>query len=85
MRHLHPLYAALLPPALLAVAGVVWLAVLTLKSANEAGNHVVFQMAWVLAFVVGLPLLLAILPLAAALQARAKKHPIVPNMGLKIP
>lgn len=85
MRRSHPLYVALLAPALLAVVAVVRLAVLALKSAIDAGNHVVLPMAWVLAFVVGLPLLLALLPLIAALQSRAKKHPIVPNMGRKIP
>ena len=85
MRRLHPLYVALLAPALLAVAAVVRLAFIALKTANEAGNHVLLPMAWVVAFVVGLPLLLVVLPLVAALQSRTKKHPIVPNMGRKIP
>lgn len=85
MRRLHPLHLVLLPSAILAVAGLVWVAVTALKSANEAGNQDLLLMGWVLAFVVGLPLLIAILPLAGAVQARATKHRTVPNMGQKIP
>lgn len=85
MRRLHPVHLVLLPSAILAVAGLVWVAVTALKSANEAGNQDLLLMGWVLAFVVGLPLLIAILPLAGAVQARATKHRTVPNMGQKIP
>ena len=85
MLRLRPLYLALLAPGILAVAGVLWLAVTALKVANEAGYRDVLLMAWVLAFVVGLPLLIAILPLAGALQARATRHPAIPNTGRKIP
>ncbi|MDB6163701.1 MAG: hypothetical protein JWL98_1133 [Xanthomonadaceae bacterium] len=85
MRRLHLLHILLLAPGLLAVSALVWLAVKALKFANEAGNHDVLLMGWVLMFVVGLPLLLAILPLAGALQSHAARHHIVPNAGLKIP
>jgi hypothetical protein len=85
MRRSHPLYVALLAPALLAVAGLVWVAITALKSANEAGNQDLLLMGWVLTFVVGVPVLIAILPLAGALQARATKRRTVPNTGQKIP
>ena len=85
MRRLHPVHLVLLPSAILAVAGLVWVAVTALKSANEAGNKDLLLMGWVLAFVVGLPLLIAILPLAGAVQARATKRRTIPNMGQKIP
>ncbi len=85
MRRLHPLHLALLPPALLAVAGLVWVAVTALESANEAGNQDLLLMGWVLTFVVGVPVLIAILPLAGALQARATKRGTIPNTGQKIP
>jgi len=42
-------------------------------------------MGWVVAFVVGLPLLIAILPMVGALQAWVTRHSTIPNTGRKIP
>jgi hypothetical protein len=85
MRRSHPLYLALIAPGILAVAGVVWLAMTALKSAIEAGNRDVLLRGWVVAFVVGLPLLIAILPMVGALQAWVTRHSTIPNTGRKIP
>ncbi len=85
MRRPHLLHLLLLTPGLLAVSAVVWLAVTALESAKQAGNNDVLLMAWVLAFVVVLPLLIAILSVAGALKTRSIRHHIIPNTGRQIP
>jgi len=85
MRRLHPLHLVLIAPTLLAVAGLAWVAFTALKSAQETGNQDLLLMGWVLTFVVGVPVLIAILPLAGVVQARAAKRRTVPNTGQKIP
>ena len=73
----------ILLPILLAV--VVGLGVVVFRQAAHAGNGEAWAAAWVLAFVVGLPVTLVILALAGARQERAKMSRIVPFTGEKIP
>ena len=85
MRRFHPIHLVLLAPGLLAVAGLAWVAITALKSAYEAGNQDLLLMGWVLMFVVGVPVLIAILPLAGALQVWVTRRRTIPNTGQKIP
>ena len=85
MRTRRSPYLLLLLPGVPAVAGLVWLAISALESAVDAGSADAWLMAWVLLFVVGLPLLLAGVALAGALRMGSRHHVRVPNPGWKIP
>lgn len=85
MRTKHSIRPLLLLPGILAGSALVWLAIVALKSAVEAGNPDAWLMAWVLLFVVGLPLLLAGIALIGALGAHGGRHASVPHPGWKIP
>jgi hypothetical protein len=85
MRTQRSPYLLLLLPGIPAVAGLVWLAISALESAADAGNADAWLMAWVLLFVVGLPLLLACVAMIGALRMRGGHHVSVPNSGWKIP
>jgi hypothetical protein len=73
----------LLLPVLLAV--VVGLGVVVFNEALHTGHGEAWAAAWVLAFVVGLPVTLVILALAGAMQAHARAPTIIPIVGEKIP
>lgn len=85
MRTKHSAYLLLLLPGVPAVAGLVWLAISALESAADTGNADAWLMAWVLLFVVGLPLLLTGIAAIGALGPRGGRHVSVPNSGWKIP
>jgi hypothetical protein len=85
MRRQKPLRLTLFSLAVPATAALLWLGGIALQQAVQAGNADALLMAWVLAFVVGLPVLLAILSLAAAFLRYGSRHPIVPHTGVKIP
>lgn len=76
---------AFLPLMLLALSVLMGLAVVAFREALAAGAAEVWMMAWLLAFVVGLPLLLVLLPVVEALRARGSRSAIVPLAGGKIP
>ena len=76
---------ALVPIALIAVTELLRLALISLQQAFHSGVGEALMMAWVLLFVVGLPVLLLAMPLAGALQRRHTRSGIVPNTGVKIP
>jgi hypothetical protein len=85
MRRPKPFRLTLFSLAVPATAAMLWLAGIALEHAFQAGNPDALLMAWVLAFVVGLPLLLATLSLAAAFLRYGSRHGIIPHAGGKIP
>lgn len=76
---------ALLPALLLAGIALAWLAFLALREAMALGAGEAWLMAWMLAFVVGLPLALPVLGLARWLQSLGRTVRIVPHSGGKVP
>lgn len=76
---------ALVPITLVVVAVLLRLALISLQQALHAGVGEALMMAWVLFFVVGLPVLLLTVPLAGAFQAHRSRSGIVPHAGVKIP
>lgn len=85
MRPTHRLRPLLYLPGVLAAPFLVWLAITALRSAAHAGNADIWLMAWVLLFVVGLPLLLAGMALVGGRRTRAGRHAGIPGAGWKIP
>ena len=75
----------LLPPLLAAMVLALGLAVILLLQGFKAGTPESLMLAWILAFVVLLPLALLLLPLATRLAAALRHHPIIPLVGVKIP
>ena len=76
---------AFLPILLLAGIALAWLAFLALREAMALGAGEAWLMAWMLAFVVGLPLALPVLGLARWLQSFGRTARIVPHSGEKVP
>lgn len=76
---------AFLPLMLLALSVLVGLAVIVFRQALAAGAAEAWMMALVLAFVVGLPALVLLLPVAGSLRVSRSKIRTVPFMGEKIP
>ena len=76
---------AFLPALLLAGIALAWLAILALREAMALGAGEAWLMAWMLAFVVGLPLALPVLGLARWWQAFVQRPRIVPHSGEKVP
>ena len=70
-------------PAALAVLG--WLGFVALRETIAAGNGVAWLMAWVLAFLVGMPLLVLVLAIAGAVQRHDLRRSLVPYSGETIP
>lgn len=76
---------AFLPLMLLALSALAGIAVVAFRQAIAAGSAEVWMMAWVLAFMLGLPALMLVLPAAGSLRARLARPGIVPLAGIKIP
>lgn len=76
---------ALVPITLVAVAVLLHFALISLQQALRAGPGEALMMAWVLFFVVGMPVLVLVVPLAGAIEARLTRSGIVPHAGGKIP
>jgi hypothetical protein len=81
-HRLSKLLAPFLPLLLMVLAG---LGVIALEQASRLGSSEFWLMAWMLGFVVGLPVLLVLLALAGAVQRNRPNAPIIPNTGVKIP
>ena len=75
----------LLPALLVAGIALAWLAILALREAMALGAGEAWLMAWMLAFVVGLPLALPVLGLARWWQSFARRPRIIPHSGGKVP
>jgi hypothetical protein len=75
----------LVPAALVAALELLRLSRISLEQAFHTGFGEGLMMAWVLLFVVGLPLLLLGGSAAAALGRRRMRRQIVPLLGVKIP
>ena len=76
---------ALLPLLPAALAVLAWLGFAALREALAQGGGAAWLMAWVLAFLVGMPVLMLGLAVAGALQARGWHLRVIPNAGVKIP
>ena len=76
---------AFLPALLLAGIALAGLAFLALREAMALGTGEAWLMAWMLAFVVGLPLSLPVLGLARWWQSFARSARVVPHSGEKVP
>jgi len=81
-RRAHFAFLLLMLPAM-AVLG--WLAAIVLRQAWATGSAEAWMMAWVLAFVVGLPATMLLLPIAGWLRTRMLRMHIIPHAGVKIP
>ena len=82
LRQIRRLLLMLLP---LMLAMLVWLGVVLFRAAAHTGNGEAWAVAWMLAFVVGLPVTLVALAIAGAVQGHAGVSTIVPFAGEKIP
>ena len=81
-HRLSKLLAPFLPILLMGLAG---LGVIALEQASRLGSSEFWLMAWMLGFVVLLPVGMVLLAVAGAVQRRRRPLPIIPNAGVKIP
>ncbi len=82
IHRIRKLLALLLPVLLMLLAG---LGVLALEQASRLGSSELWLMAWMVGFVVVLPVAIVVLAVAGAVQRRHRPAPIIPNTGVKIP
>jgi hypothetical protein len=75
----------LLPPLLAAIAFAIGLAVILLSQGFRAGTPESLLLAWMLVFVIGLPLLVLVLALASRIGTALQRHHIIPLPGDNIP
>ena len=78
-------FIAFVPALLLAGSALAGLAFLALREAMALGTGEAWLMAWMLAFVVGLPLSLPVLGLARWWQSLGRSARVVPHSGEKVP
>ena len=76
---------ATLPLLPIALAVLAWLGVVALRDAFSSGGGTPWLLAWVLAFLVGMPLLVLGLAVAGAAQRHQLRRMLIPNAGEKIP
>ena len=73
-------------PLLIAELAVLgWLGFIAISQAIASDNGQAWLMAWVLAFLVGMPLLVLVLAVAGALQRHDLARSLVPYSGENIP
>jgi hypothetical protein len=82
LRQIRRILLMLLP---ILLAALVVLGMVVFREAMHAGRGEAWAAAWVLAFVVGLPVTLVLLAIAGAMQEHARISGIVPVTGEKIP
>ncbi len=81
-----PRLRLILAPALaLGLTALVCLGILLFGEAAHQGRSEALMMAWVLAFVVGLPVATLALAAAGAWSVHHPRRSILPNTGVKIP
>ena len=83
LRRPLQIVAALLLAVVLCVLFGLGLA--AFRQALSVGSAETWLMAWMLAFVVGLPVLVVLLAVVGAAQRNASRFRIIPFMGVKIP
>lgn len=76
---------ALLPLLPAALAVLVWLGFSALREGLALGGGTAWLMGWVLAFLVGMPVLMFGLAVAGAWQTHGRRYAVIPNAGEKIP
>jgi hypothetical protein len=85
MSSLRRSHVFLLPTLPVVLAILVLLGFTALRQASTLGGVEFWLMAWLLGFIVGLPLLVVGLALAGSIQRHAQHPAIIPNTGVKIP
>lgn len=80
--HLRLILAPLLA---IGVAALLYLGFLALTQAVERGQSEALLMAWMLAFVVGVPIAMLALAAAGARSSHRPRRAILPNTGARIP
>lgn len=75
----------LAPLLAIGVAALLCLGFLALAQAAERGQSETLLMAWMLAFVVGVPIAMLALAAAGAWSVRHPRRAILPNTGASIP
>ncbi len=73
-----------LPILLMAMAGVIGVAAVVFRQGLAAGAAGTWLMAWVLAFTIGLPVAMLVLPLLTTVAARWARARNVPHSGRRI-
>jgi hypothetical protein len=76
---------AILPLLPVALAVLGWLGFVALRESLISGNGAVWLMAWVLTFLIGMPLLVLGLAIAGALQRHQLRRALIPYAGENIP
>ena len=76
---------AVLPLLPISLAVLAWLGFIALREAFANGGGAAWLMAWVLAFLVGMPLLVLGLAIVGAVQRHQLRQVLVPYSGEKIP
>ena len=76
---------AVLPLLPLAVGALGWLGFVMLRESISRGFDGTWLLVWVLAFLVGMPLLVLVLAVAGALQRHDLARMLVPYSGENIP
>ena len=76
---------AVLPLLPIALAVLAWLGFVALRDAFSSGGGTPWLLAWVLAFLVGMPLLVLGLAIAGAAQRHQLRRFLVPQAGEQIP
>ena len=76
---------ALLPLLPIALAALAWLGFVAFRESVAIGGADTWLMAWVLAFLVGMPLLVLGLAIAGAAQRHTLARNLVPYSGETIP
>ncbi len=75
----------LAPLLAIGVVALLCLGFLALAQAAERGQSETLLMAWILAFVVGVPVAMLALAAAGAWSIRHPRREILPNAGARIP
>ena len=76
---------AVLPLLPIALGVLAWLGFVAIRESILNGGGVAWLMAWVLAFLVGMPLLVLGLAIVGAVQRHQLRQALVPYSGEKIP
>lgn len=85
MPRSHRLRLILAPFLAIGLVALLCLGFLALTQAAERGQSETLLMAWVLAFVVGVPTAMLALAAAGAWSIRHPRRAILPNTGASIP
>jgi hypothetical protein len=81
----HTFRLAVLPILPIALAALAWLGFVALRESVATGGGETWLLAWVLAFLIGTPLLILGLAVAGAAQRHELSRALIPYSGETIP